>query len=206
MFERFTQAARVALFVARERAGWFGAEVLAADHVFLGVCEQAALVELLPGLAPSLRQARTEVESGLPRRTPAPSSREMAFADEARDALIAAGVAADGLGHGYIGVEHLLLGLVRDGRSSGAAALARCGIGADGLRDAIVAALAARAVTPAEPIAQQASLPSGVHARFLVVDALVAELQQRIAADDPVRPAVDTLANQLALLKHELGP
>jgi ATP-dependent Clp protease ATP-binding subunit ClpC len=203
MFERFTEASRVALFIARERAGWFGAASLGADHLYLGLCEQDALVALLPGLEASLREARADVESAL-RANPEPSSKEMAFTDEARDALVAAAGEADALGHAYVGVEHLLLGLVRDGRSSAAAALARRGVGVDGLREAIVAALAVRAVAPTEALAQPSSPPSGVHARFLVIDALVEELGQRIAADDPVRPTVDSLRNQIALLKHEL--
>jgi ATP-dependent Clp protease ATP-binding subunit ClpC len=205
MFERFTEAARVALFIARERAGWFGSASLGADYVFLGVCEQDALVALLPGLAASLREAKADVESALPRAMPEPTSAEMAFTPEARDALVAAAGEADALGHAYVGVEHLLLGLVRDGRSAAAAALARRGVGVDGLRKAIVAAIAARAVAPTEPTEQRPSPPSGVHARFLIIDALVEELGQRIAADDPVRPAVEMLRNEIVLLKRELG-
>ena len=62
------------------------------------------------------------------------------FTDRARKAVTDAQVAARGLGHNYIGTEHLLLGIVRGGDPVVTDALAACGVGIADLRIAVRAA------------------------------------------------------------------
>jgi ATP-dependent Clp protease ATP-binding subunit ClpC len=61
------------------------------------------------------------------------------FSDRARRVVVAAQEEARALGHDYIGTEHLLLGLIHEGGGVGAKALESLGIGADGLRERVVA-------------------------------------------------------------------
>ena len=61
------------------------------------------------------------------------------FTDRARRVVVAAQEEARTLGHDYIGTEHLLLGLIHEGHGVAAIALESLGIGADGLRERVVA-------------------------------------------------------------------
>ena len=82
------------------------------------------------------------------------------FSDRARRVVVAAQEEARGLGHDYLGTEHLLLGLISEGGGVGAKALESLGIGADGLRERVVAIVgtgqhAIKAHIPFTPQAKQ---------------------------------------------------
>lgn len=124
MFERFTDRARRALVIAQEEARLLGHNYLGTEHMLLGLLHegQGVAAKILIARGVDLQDVRARIEktigpvgtgaSGAPPFTPR-AKRVMEFA--LREALQ--------LGHNYIGTEHLLLGLVREGEGVAAQVL-----------------------------------------------------------------------------------
>ena len=136
MFERFTEGARRAIILAREEADRLRHDSVGAEHILL------ALVRAGEGIAPAVLQrlgltletVRSEVEeavAGLP-KTRAP--REIPFTPQAKHVLELTIEEVRWLGHNYIGTEHLLLGLVKEGQSIAAKILESLGARLDKVR------------------------------------------------------------------------
>jgi ATP-dependent Clp protease ATP-binding subunit ClpC len=110
MFERYTEQARRALFFARYESSQLGSVSIEPEHLLLGVLrEPAAITDLIA--IPTVDAVRRQVFEEAAKRTPTSTSVEIPFATETKRALEAAARAADGLLHGHIGTEHLLLAL-----------------------------------------------------------------------------------------------
>jgi ATP-dependent Clp protease ATP-binding subunit ClpC len=141
MFERYTERARRILFFARYEASEFGALSIEAEHILLGLLrEDAGLLKRILGSAGmSVEALREEVGQSLTRRAKTATSLEMPFDAATKRILNFAAEEADRLGHGYIGQEHLLLGVLREERSAAAEVLSRYGLHADDVRKQIVA-------------------------------------------------------------------
>jgi ATP-dependent Clp protease ATP-binding subunit ClpC len=115
MFERYTEKARRVIFYARYEASEFGASAIEAEHLLLGLLrEHKALPDLYlssPALAQSIP---AEIEARTPRKKKIPTSVDLRLSHESKRALLNAPEEAGHLGHKHIGVEHLLLGLLRE--------------------------------------------------------------------------------------------
>ena len=135
MFERFDEPARRALFFARYEASRLGARSIDREHMLLGLLreskgEAAKLLSPLP-----LVGIRKDLEGSQPAPAAVPVEVEIPFSADTKRALEYAAQEADGLVHRYIGTEHLLLRLLREGESPVAAMLARHGLRLDGARE-----------------------------------------------------------------------
>jgi Clp amino terminal domain, pathogenicity island component len=125
LFHRFTQRARDAVTVAEQEARALGHEAVGSEDVLLGLlaAEEAGAARALKALGVDADAVRRRVEQG-----PGSPEGKLPFSPQAKGVLELSLREALALGHKYIGTEHLLLGLVRQG---GAAADLLADLGAD---------------------------------------------------------------------------
>ncbi|MCW2934782.1 MAG: NDP-hexose 4-ketoreductase [Actinomycetia bacterium] len=129
MFERFTAKARRAIVLAQEEAGTLNHNYIGTEHILLGLLHEAegigprALIQF--GL--TLEDTRTEVTSIVGAgKKPAPG-KHIPFTPRAKKVLELALREALSLHHNYIGTEHILLGLIREGDGVAAQVLRKHG-------------------------------------------------------------------------------
>ena len=146
MFERFTERARRALFFARYETTELGGVSIETEHLLLGLIHEnkgiAALVFARSRL--SLGRIRQEIESRTIVREKIATSVEIPFSAESKRVLQYAAAEADRLMHNYIGVEHLLLGILREEGGMAASVLMEQGMHLDTVRAIVVQALGER--------------------------------------------------------------
>jgi ATP-dependent Clp protease ATP-binding subunit ClpA len=130
MFERFTQRARRVVVLAQEEARMLNHNYIGTEHILLGLIREGEGVaaKALESLGISLEAVRQEVEKMIGRGQQAPSG-HVPFTPRAKKVLELSLREAHALGHNYIGTEHILLGLIREG--SGVAAQVLVKLGAD---------------------------------------------------------------------------
>jgi ATP-dependent Clp protease ATP-binding subunit ClpC len=130
MFERFTEPARRALFFARYETSQIGGVAIEPEHLLLGLArEGTGIVNDLFARASldlaSIHEALAPINRPLERTPP---SQEIPFGRATLDVLRLASEEADSMRHREIGPEHLLLGLLRQGRSIAFDVLTRAGV------------------------------------------------------------------------------
>jgi ATP-dependent Clp protease ATP-binding subunit ClpC len=130
MFERFTQRARRVVVLAQEEARMLSHNYIGTEHILLGLIREGEGVaaKALESLGISLEGVRQQVETIIGRGQQAPSG-HIPFTPRAKKVLELSLREAQQLGHNYIGTEHILLGLIREG--SGVAAQVLVKLGAD---------------------------------------------------------------------------
>jgi Clp amino terminal domain, pathogenicity island component len=144
MFERFTDKARQAVVLAQEEARRLGHPEVATEHLLLGllgVSGESAGTGTLAALGIRLDDLRAEVEGRIGRGEGAPGG-HLPFAPRNKKVLELSLREALQLGHNYIGTEHLLLGLVREGDSGAARVLAGRGAELSSVRQEVARQLA----------------------------------------------------------------
>ena len=152
MFERFTDTARRVLVLAQEEARLLNHNFIGTEHILLGLLHEGEGVaaQALGALGVNLYDARERVEETI---GPAGSSLvgSPPFTPRAKKVLELSLREALQLGHNYIGTEHLLLGLVREGEGVGAQVLVRMGADLSRVRQQVVELLEAGAGTAPGP-------------------------------------------------------
>lgn len=136
MWQRFTERARKIVFYAQEEAQRFGEGYVSTEHLLLGLTREpgCCAAVLLTRLGVSLEHVRSEVERQLPRGHNRPNQ-DMTLTPRAKRVIDLAYDEARGLNHNYIGSEHLLLGLVREGDGLAGRILAKLEVDLHGLRE-----------------------------------------------------------------------
>jgi ATP-dependent Clp protease ATP-binding subunit ClpA len=130
MFERFTDRARRVLVLAQEEARLLNHSFIGTEHILLGLIHEGEGVaaKALESLGISLEAVREKVEETIGPAGSAPTG-SPPFTPRAKKVLELSLREALQLGHNYIGTEHMLLGLVREGE--GVAAQVLVSLGAD---------------------------------------------------------------------------
>ncbi|MEV4219005.1 Clp protease N-terminal domain-containing protein [Nonomuraea sp. NPDC049725] len=129
MFEKFTGRARRVLILAQEEARMLSHDSIGGEHLLLGLIhENEGLgAHVLKSLGLTLEGLRSQVAESRGRGGQ-PAQGYLPFTPPAEQALKAAHEEAVRRGLDYVGTEHLLLGLVRDGASPGAQVLVKLGV------------------------------------------------------------------------------
>jgi ATP-dependent Clp protease ATP-binding subunit ClpC len=129
MWQRFTERARKVVFYAQEEAQKFGEGYVSTEHLLLGLVRETDSVaaRVLEKIGISLSRIRTEVEKQLPRGDHKPVQ-EMTLTPRAKRVIDLAYDEARTLNNNYIGTEHLLLGLIREGDGLAGRVLAKLGV------------------------------------------------------------------------------
>jgi ATP-dependent Clp protease ATP-binding subunit ClpC len=139
VFERFTDRARRVVVLAQEEARMLNHNYIGTEHILLGLIheDQGVAAKALQSLNISLDVVREQVEEMIGRSTTAPTG-TIPFTPRAKKVLELSLREALELGHNYIGTEHLLLGLMREGEGVGAQVLMKLGADLTRIREQVI--------------------------------------------------------------------
>src|SRR6516165_2597966 len=128
MFERFTDRARRVVVLAQEEARMLDHNYIGTEHLLLGLIHEGEGIaaKALEAMGISLDAVRQQVEAIIGRGQQAPSG-HIPFTPRAKRVLELSLRESGQLGHNYIGTEHILLGLVREGEGVAAQVLVKLG-------------------------------------------------------------------------------
>ncbi|MCD4782924.1 MAG: ATP-dependent Clp protease ATP-binding subunit [Candidatus Eremiobacteraeota bacterium] len=151
MWEPFTERARKAIVLAQEEASRLGNNYIGTEHLLLGIISEGESVaaKVLENLGVSLQKVRSEVEAIVGKGSK-PTNQEIVFTPRAKRVIELAFEEARNLAHNYIGTEHLLLGLVKEGEGVAARVLSNLGVDPGKIRAEITKLLGVE-TSPAPP-------------------------------------------------------
>ena len=174
MFERFTDRARRVVVLAQEEARLLAHNYIGTEHLLLGLVHEGEGVgaKALEQLGISLEAVRAQVEEIIGHGGSSPSG-YIPFTPRAKKVLELGLREALQLGHDFIGTEHILLGLVREGEGVAAQVLVKMGATLDRVRSQVMMELLGQPAgeRPVEEVPRgdvlhlsgQVSLPSESH-------------------------------------------
>ncbi|MFH0917516.1 MAG: ATP-dependent Clp protease ATP-binding subunit [Candidatus Omnitrophota bacterium] len=164
MFNRFTERARKVIILAKEEARRFNHDYIGTEHILLGLIREGEGVAaaVLQKLEVSLENIRLEIEKLV---QPGPATQiigDIPFTPRAKKALELAAEEARSLGHNYIGTEHLLLGLIREGEGIASQVLLNLGMDLNSVRNEVMSLLgsALPGMSPQGPAASKSKTPA----------------------------------------------
>lgn len=139
MFERFTDRARRVVVLAQEEARMLNHNYIGTEHILLGLIHEGEGVAAkgLESLGISLEAVRSQVEEIIGQGQQAPSG-HIPFTPRAKKVLELSLREALQLGHNYIGTEHILLGLIREGEGVAAQVLVKLGADLNRVRQQVI--------------------------------------------------------------------
>lgn len=139
MFERFTEKAIKVIMLAQEEARRLGHNFVGTEQVLLGLIGEGTGIaaKTLKSMGVNLKDARVEVEKIIGRGSGFVAV-EIPFTPRAKRVLELSWDEARQLGHNYIGTEHLLLGLIREGEGVAARVLENLGVDLNKIRSNVV--------------------------------------------------------------------
>ena len=139
MFERFTDRARRVVVLAQEEARMLNHNYIGTEHILLGLIHEGEGVaaKALESLGISLEAVRAQVQEIIGEGQQAPSG-HIPFTPRAKKVLELSLREALQLGHNYIGTEHILLGLIREGEGVAAQVLNKLGADLNRVRQQVI--------------------------------------------------------------------
>jgi ATP-dependent Clp protease ATP-binding subunit ClpC len=139
MFERFTDRARRVVVLAQEEARMLNHNYIGTEHILLGLIHEGEGVaaKALESLGISLEAVRSQVEEIIGQGQAAPTG-HIPFTPRAKKVLELSLREALQLGHNYIGTEHILLGLIREGEGVAAQVLQKLGADLNRVRQQVI--------------------------------------------------------------------
>jgi len=193
MFERFTDRARRVLVLAQEEAQLLDHAFIGTEHILLGLLHEGEGVgaKALTGLGLDLATIRSKVEATIGCGEPGSGIKKAPFTPRAKKVLELSLREALNLGHNYIGTEHQLLGLIREGEGVASQVLLASGLQPDQVRAKVIELLEgysagaipgggapagkssittpAGTAIPEKALAQAATAPLGTHHYLLAM-------------------------------------
>jgi ATP-dependent Clp protease ATP-binding subunit ClpA len=148
MFERFTDRARRVVVLAQEEARTLNHEYVGTEHILLGLIREGGGVaaQALESLGISEEAARRQVEEIVGRGQAGSASGHLPFTPRGKKVLQLSLREAMALGHGYVGTEHILLGLVREDEGVATRVLNAFGVDPNRIRQQVIRLVSARQV------------------------------------------------------------
>ncbi|MBN1366835.1 MAG: ATP-dependent Clp protease ATP-binding subunit [Dehalococcoidales bacterium] len=182
-FEKFSERARRVLTLAQEEARQFNHSYIGTEHLLLGLVreEEGVAAKVLISLGADLTKIRSAVEFTMGRGEK-PSGSEIGLTPRAKRVIELAIDEARHLGHSYIGTEHLLLGLLREGGGVAVSILDSFGINVEQVRAEVVKVLSqggpaakgkAGRVTSRTPVLDQVSTDLTEYSRSGKLDPVI---------------------------------
>lgn len=140
MFDRFTERARKVIILAKEEAKRFNHDYIGTEHILLGLIKEGESVAaaVLQNLGLSLETIRLEVEKLVQFGPSTIVSGDIPFTPKAKKVIELAMDEARRLGHNYIGTEHLLLGLIKEGEGVASHVLMNVGLDLNKVRAEVI--------------------------------------------------------------------
>jgi len=206
MFERFTDRARRVVVLAQEEARMLNHNYIGTEHILLGLIHEGEGVaaKALESLGISLEAVRQQVEEIIGQGQQAPSG-HIPFTPRAKKVMELAAREALQLGHNYVGTEHILLGLVREGEGVAAQVLVKLGVDLNRVRQQVIQLL--HGYPGEEPPGERPR--RGKRARARLMDDALARmdaLDRRLSAIERwvgMRPALDDVDQEIAQVRRD---
>ena len=162
MFNKFTERARKVILLAKQEAKRFNHDYIGTEHVLLGLLREGEGVAaaVLQSLGMNLNNIRLEVEKLVQVGPATVVSGDLPFTPKAKKVMELAMEEARTLGHNYIGTEHLLLGLIREGEGVASQVFMNMGLDLEKVREEVIKLLGS--TTPGAPFgAGSGAAPTG---------------------------------------------
>ncbi|GAC1513791.1 MAG: ATP-dependent Clp protease ATP-binding subunit [Pseudarthrobacter sp.] len=189
MFERFTDRARRVVVLAQEEARMLNHNYIGTEHILLGLIHEGEGVaaKALESLSISLDGVREQVQEIIGQGQQAPSG-HIPFTPRAKKVLELSLREALQLGHNYIGTEHILLGLIREGEGVAAQVLVKLGADLNRVRQQVIQLLSGYQGKETSGAGVGAGQPEGTPAGSVVLDQFGRNLTQAARENklDPV--------------------
>ncbi|MFO7292970.1 MAG: Clp protease N-terminal domain-containing protein, partial [Acidimicrobiia bacterium] len=165
MFERFTDRARRVVVLAQEEARSLNHNYIGTEHILLGLLNEGEGIaaKALESLGIGLDSVRDEVVKIIGPGQQSPTG-HIPFTPRAKKVLELSLREALQLGHNYIGTEHILLGLIREGEGVAAQVLQQLGAELQKVRQSVIQLLSGPGTTEDQP-SSSAGSPAGSGAR-----------------------------------------
>ncbi len=184
MFNKFTERARKVILLAKEEAKRFNHDYIGTEHILLGLIREgegvaAAVLQKL-GLSPE--KIRLEVEKLVQSGPSTMVSGDIPFTPKAKKVIELAMEEARSLGHNYIGTEHLLLGLIREGEGVASQVLMNLGLDLNRVRNEVITLLGSSSPVPT-------GSGSGTRTKTPALDAFGRDLTQ-LAREGKLDPVI----------------
>jgi Clp amino terminal domain, pathogenicity island component len=201
MFERFTDRARRVVVLAQEEARMLHHNYVGTEHILLGLSHEGEGVaaKALESLGISLEAVRAQIEEIIGQGEQIPSG-HIPFTPRAKKVMELSLREALQLGHDYIGTEHILLGLIREGDGVAAQVLIRLGADLNRVRQQVILLLyqGKEPRLARRPAEEGAPLPE-VQARLDAVEDWLAAVDQRVGTG----PDTSDLDEQIDRVRRE---
>jgi ATP-dependent Clp protease ATP-binding subunit ClpC len=189
MFERFTDRARRVVVLAQEEARMLNHNYIGTEHILLGLIHEGEGVaaKALESLSISLDGVREQVQEIIGQGQQAPSG-HIPFTPRAKKVLEPSLREALQLGHNYIGTEHILLGLIREGEGVAAQVLVKLGADLNRVRQQVIQLLSGYQGKETTSSGAGSGQPEGTPAGSVVLDQFGRNLTQAARENklDPV--------------------
>jgi ATP-dependent Clp protease ATP-binding subunit ClpA len=192
MFERFTDRSRRIVVLAQEEARRLDHNWIGTEHILLGLIKEGdgVAARALESIGISLDAVRQKVEEIIGRGQQAPSE-HIPFTPRAKKVLELSLREALQLGDNYIGTEHILLGLVREGDGVAAQVLVTLGADLNRVHQEVIRLVPAHPAEEPEP---------GVRVRLELVEQRLTAIEQRVG----IEPDTGDLAERWRQLADEV--
>jgi ATP-dependent Clp protease ATP-binding subunit ClpC len=221
MFERFTDRARNVVVLAQEEARLLKHNYIGTEHILLGLARESdgLAAKALEALGISLEAAREQVVEIIGRGERSPSG-HIPFTPRAKKVLELSLREALQFGHNYIGTEHLLLGLIREGEGVAAQVLVRLGGDLSAIRQQVIRLLKEKPTTEELPRAAQAAQAQAARLAESAAEAgIIGRAEGAVPAGiaSPAESAslsgkltevlsrLDSISNRMTLIERALG-
>jgi ATP-dependent Clp protease ATP-binding subunit ClpC len=206
MFERFTDRARRVVVLAQEEARMLNHNYIGSEHLLLALIREGGGVaaRALESLGITEEAARQQVEGIVGPRQQDPPRGHTPFTPRAKKILQLSMREAIALGHAYIGTEHILLGLIREGDGVAVRALNGLGVDSNRVRQQVIQLVSARRVQQ-EPGTGRATgrgkrkLLSELRGRFDSLEWRLSVLEQRVGT----APDLGQLDQEISQVRHD---
>jgi ATP-dependent Clp protease ATP-binding subunit ClpA len=206
MFERFTDRTRRVVVLAQEEARMLDHNYIGTEHILLGLLREGDgyAARTLESLGISLDAVRQHVQEIIGRGQQAPSG-HIPFTPRAKKVLELSLRESLKLGHGYIGTEHILLGLLREGDGVAAQVLVTLGADLNRVRLQVLQLLHGYQGQDVESAGSRpgerapAGLPDDALARFDALDRRLAALERWVS----MQPDLEDLDQEIAQVRRD---
>jgi hypothetical protein len=188
MFERFTDKARRIVVLAQEEARMLNHSYIGTEHILLALIREdtGTAARALESLGITEEAARQQVEEIIGRGQQDPPHGHIPFAPRGKKTLELSLREAIALGNNFIGTEHILLGLIREGENPATQVLNGLGVDPNMVRQEVIRRVSARRVVE-EPAVRRVTARGGkrkllseVHSRLDSVEWRLSVLEQRV--------------------------
>jgi ATP-dependent Clp protease ATP-binding subunit ClpC len=229
MFERFTDRARNVVVLAQDEARMLNHNYIGTEHILLGLIHesQGLAAHALESLGIGLEPARQQVAEIVGRGKKSPSG-HIPFTPRAKKILELSLREALQLSHNYIGTEHILLGLIREGEGVAVEVLVNLGADLKRVRQEVIQLQADSPITEEMPQgsrgrvsgrahaatqatqATQAAQAEAARAAIAQAEAARAEARAENTAQarklDEILDRLDSISDRLAVIERTLNP